>query len=154
MTSSGSSSEILLWDFQMMRPLYKEKSSNADVVHSAELIEGTDLIISGQSNGQLKVYDILKFDLVAETEPLGMEAWATEFNWDSPHLQDNIYQGSIDGKIREWKFDSELNKFLIGYHKWSHLDAVRHITTYPKYDLILSGSRVSPATHTMTSPYL
>ena len=143
LVSSGSESEILVWDFKMMRPIYKETTDNADIVYKARMVEGTDYILTSQSNGQLKVYDILKFNLVAETPVTHTEAWAMALDWNQPQLMHNIYQGSLDGTVTEWRFNRKEAKFTQGYSKWSHLDAVRDIVVYPKYDLMISGSRVS-----------
>jgi len=73
-----------------------------------------------------------------------MKIWsrATHFDWSQPDSKNKIYQGHEDGIIREWTFDRQAKKLVPGYEKWKMLDAIRDITSIPKYDLLLASCRV------------
>lgn len=72
-----------------------------------------------------------------------MKIWsrATHFDWSQPDSKNKIYQGHEDGIIREWTFDRQAKKLVPGYEKWKMLDAIRDITSIPKYDLLLASCR-------------
>ena len=64
MVTAGSGSEIVFWDFKRMTVLKKEKA-NAWITYNAKFIKGSNLIATGASNGQLRMYDNIGFNVVA-----------------------------------------------------------------------------------------
>jgi len=140
MVSSGTESEIIFWDFKKMSVLRKCKG-NAWLTYNAKFVEGTNYVATGASNGQLRLYNTISFNVSAESKALRTWTRGMGFNWSNDKYKNKIYMGYEDGIIREWNYDKEMNRFKLGHDEWHHLDAVRDIQVLPEYDLLISSSR-------------